>query len=110
MAHQHVTNDYMAHGYCFSWETGLVWLHVASDILTGIAYYSIPVALFYVAYKRRDLPFYRMFLLFALFILSCGTTHFFAAYTVFDPEYWLEGYFKAFTAIVSAISAALFIP
>jgi two-component system cell cycle sensor histidine kinase/response regulator CckA len=110
MAHQHVTNDYMAHGYCFSWEPGLVWLHVVSDVITGIAYYSIPVALFYVAYRRRDLPFYRMFLLFAVFILSCGTTHFFAAYTVFDPEYWLEGYVKAFTAIVSAISAVLFIP
>lgn len=63
MDHQHVTYDYMAHGYCFSWEPGLVWLHVVSDVITGIAYYSIPMALFYVAYKRRDLPFYRMFLL-----------------------------------------------
>lgn len=110
MAHQHVTSDYMAHGFCFSWEPGLVWLHVVSDVVTGIAYYSIPVAMFYVVYKRRDLPFYRMFLLFAVFILSCGTTHFFAAYTVYDPAYWPEGYVKAFTAIVSAISAALFIP
>ena len=110
MAHQHVTNDYMAHGFCFSWEKGLVALHVASDILTGIAYYSIPVAMFYFLYKRRDLPFYSMFLLFAAFIFSCGTTHFFAAYTVFDPLYWQEGYVKAFTAFISAISALLFIP
>jgi PAS domain S-box-containing protein len=110
MDHQHASYDYMAHGYCFSWEPGLVWLHVASDVITGIAYYSIPVAMFYVVYKRRDIPFYRMFLLFAVFILSCGTTHFFAAYTVFVPAYWPEGYAKAFTAIVSAISAALFIP
>ena len=110
MAHQHVTSDYMAHGFCFSWEPGLVWLHVASDIVTGLAYYSIPVAMFYFLYKRRDLPFYRMFLLFATFILSCGTTHFFAAYTVFDPAYWQEGYVKAGTAVISAISAVLFIP
>ena len=110
MDHQHVTYDYMAHGYCFSWEPGLVWLHVVSDVITGIAYYSIPMALFYVAYKRRDLPFYRMFLLFAAFILSCGTTHFLAAYTVFVPAYWLEGYVKAFTALVSVISVAFFIP
>lgn len=110
MAHQHVANDYMAHGFCFSWEPGLVWLHVASDIVTGIAYYSIPLAMFYFAYKRRDLPFYRMFLLFATFILSCGTTHLFAAYTVFDPTYWQEGYVKAVTAVISAVSAVLFIP
>jgi PAS domain S-box-containing protein len=110
MAHQHATSDYMAHGYCFSWEPGLVWLHVTSDIITGMAYFSIPLAMFYFAYKRRDLPFYKMFILFATFILSCGTTHFFAAYTVFDPIYWQEGYVKAVTAVVSAISAVLFIP
>jgi two-component system, cell cycle sensor histidine kinase and response regulator CckA len=106
----HHSNDYMAHGFCFSWEPGLVWLHAVSDIATGIAYYSIPVAMFYFIYKRRDLPFYRMFLLFGVFILSCGTTHFFAAYTIFDPLYWPEGLIKAFTAVVSLASALLFVP
>lgn len=110
MAHQHVTSDYMAHGFCFSWETPLVWLHVSSDIVTGIAYYSIPLAMFYFVAKRRDLPFYSIFIFFATFILACGTTHFFAAYTVFDPLYWEEGYVKAFTAIISLVSAVLFIP
>ena len=110
MAHQHVTSDYMAHGFCFSWETPLVWLHVASDIVTGIAYYSIPLAMFYFAAKRRDLPFYNILILFATFILACGTTHFFAAYTVFEPLYWEEGYVKAFTAIISLFSAILLIP
>ena len=91
MAHQHVVSEYMEHGACFSWEPGLVWLHVISDIVTGIAYYSIPAALFYFAYKRRDLPFHGVILLFGIFILSCGTTHFLAAYTVFAAEYWIEG-------------------
>ena len=92
-----MNNDYMAHGFCFSWETPLVILHVASDIVTAIAYYSIPIAMFYFAYRRRDVPFFNIFTLFALFILSCGTTHFFAALTVFDPVYWLEGLFVLFT-------------
>ncbi len=107
--HQH-TGDYMAHGFCFSWEPGLVRLHVVSDIVTGLAYFSIAVALFYFMARRRDLPFYRVFLLFGVFILACGTTHFFAAYTIFDPLYWPEGWVKAFTAVVSAVSALLFIP
>jgi signal transduction histidine kinase len=103
-------SDYMAHGFCFSWEPGLVWLHVASDIVTGLAYYVIATAMCYFAYKRRDVPFFWVFLLFALFIIACGTTHFFAAYTVYRPDYWPEGYVKAFTAIISVIAAVVFIP
>src|SRR3990172_3274027 len=110
MAHQHVVSEYMEHGACFLWEPGLVWLHVISDIVTGIAYYSIPAALFYFAYKRRDLPFQSVILLFGIFILSCGTTHFLAAYTVFVAEYWIEGVVKAFTALISAVAAFYFIP
>jgi PAS domain S-box-containing protein len=105
-----VANDYMAHGFCFLWEQRLVWLHVISDIATGIAYLSIPLAMGYFIFKRRDLPFTYIFVLFALFIFACGTTHFFAAYTVFVPLYWQEGYMKAFTAVVSIIAAILFIP
>lgn len=100
----------MEHGFCLNWEKSLVFLHVGSDIITGISYYSIPIAMFYFAYKRRDIPFFKVFVMFAIFILSCGTTHFFAAYTIYRPEYWMEGYVKAFTAIVSALTAAIFIP
>ena len=110
MAHQHVMTNYMEHGFCLNWEKSLVFLHVGSDIITGISYYSIPIAMFYFAYKRRDIPFIRLFLMFAVFILSCGTTHFFAAYTIYRPEYWMEGYVKAFTALVSALTAVIFIP
>jgi len=109
MSH-HATTNLMAHGFCFAWQPGLVWLHVLSDLFTGLAYYSIPLALFYFLFRRRDLLFYRMFLLFALFILSCGTTHFLAAYTIFVPAYWAEGVVKAVTAVISVVSAILFIP
>ncbi|MBF8259480.1 MAG: hypothetical protein HW377_1854 [Actinobacteria bacterium] len=110
MAHEHVVSSYMEHGACFLWEPGLVWLHVISDIVIAIAYYSIPAALFYFAYKRRDLPFHGVILLFGIFILSCGTTHILAAYTVYVAEYWVEGGMKAFTALISAVSAFYFIP
>ena len=103
-------SNYMEHGYCLNWEKPLLFLHVGSDIITGIAYYSIPIAMFYFAYRRRDLPFIRIFLMFAVFILACGTTHFFAAYTIYRPAYWAEGYVKAFTAIVSALTAIILIP
>jgi len=110
MAHQHVVSEYMEHGACFSWEPGLVALHVISDIVTGIAYFSIPAALFYFAYKRRDLPFHGVILLFGIFILACGTSHFLAAYTVYVADYWIEGGVKAFTALISAVAAFYMIP
>ena len=110
MPHDPAMTSLMAHGFCFAWQPGLVWLHVISDLFTGLAYFSIPVAMFYFLFKRRDLPFYGMFLLFALFIFSCGTTHFLAAYTIFVPAYWSEGVVKAVTAAISVVSAVLFIP
>jgi PAS domain S-box-containing protein len=100
----------MEHGFCLNWERSLVALHVGSDIIIGISYYSIPLAMFYFAYRRRDLPFLKIFIMFALFILSCGTTHFLSAYTIFRPDYWIEGYVKALTASISAVTAIIFIP
>jgi len=85
-------------------------LHVASDIMTGLAYYAISSVMFYFVYKRRDLPFLSMFLLFGIFIFACGTTHLFSAVTVYVPAYWQEGVVKAFTAIISVFSAILLIP
>ena len=107
----HIMNSsYMEHGFCLNWEPRLVFLHVGSDIITGISYYSIPLAMFYYAYRRRDIPFFRLFILFAVFIFACGTTHFLAAYVIYRPVYWIEGYVKAITALVSALAAVMFIP
>ncbi len=106
----HDTSNYMAHGFCLLWEPGLIRLHVISDVITGLAYYAIAIALFYFIYKRRDAPFPLVFLLFGIFILSCGTTHLFAAYTIYVPKYWEEGVIKAITAFVSVVAAILLIP
>jgi len=99
----------MEHGYYFNWEPPLVWLHAGADIITGLACYSISFAMFYFILKRRDLPFRTLFLLSAVFILSCGTSYLSAAYTMFVPAYWPEGVLKAFTATISAMTAILLI-
>jgi hypothetical protein len=46
--------DYMPHGMCFLWQPELIALHVASDSLIALAYYSIPIALVYFVLKRTD--------------------------------------------------------
>jgi len=102
-------SDFMPHGYCLVWDPALLWLHVGSDVLTGLAYYFIAATLFCLAAKRRDLPFFWMFLLFGAFILACGTTHFMAAWTIYVPSYWLEGVIKMGTAVISIATALLLV-
>jgi PAS domain S-box-containing protein len=91
----------MPHGMCFLWQPELLWLHVTSDWLIALAYYSIPIALIYFVSRRRDLAFRGIFVLTGLFILACGTTHILGAWTVWHPDYWADGAVKAFTAVVS---------
>src|SRR4051812_24177697 len=43
--------------------------------------------------------------MFALFILACGATHFLSIWTLWHPDYGLEGVVKAVTAVVSLITA-----
>ena len=64
------------HGICLLWRPVLLWIHVVSDALIGIAYFSIPLALASFVIRRRDMDFGWIFWLFALFILGCGTNPF----------------------------------
>ena len=105
-----VAGPFIPHGHCYLWKPSLVWLHLISDSLIAVAYYSIPLTLFYFVRKRQDLPFSWIFLLFATFIVSCGTTHILEIWTLWHPTYWLSGTVKAATAIVSLITAYVLIP
>jgi len=104
------TNGFMPHGACFMWQPAVLWLHVLSDSLIVLSYYSIPFALVYFVYKRTDLIYRWIFLLFGAFILLCGTTHLFSIWTIWHPNYWLEGLLKALTALVSMVTAILIWP
>src|SRR5258705_1825189 len=93
--------DYMPHGMCFLWQPELIALHVASDSAIALAYYSIPIALIYFVNKRTDLAFPTIFVLTGLFILACGTTHIMGVWTLWFPDYRLDGGIKAVTALLS---------
>lgn len=104
------TQPFIPHGHCYLWKPGLVWLHLVSDSLIALAYYSIPITLVYFVRKRVDLPFNWIFLLFSTFIVACGTTHLIAVWTLWHPTYWLSGAIKAMTALVSLSTAVLLVP
>ncbi len=104
------SGPFIPHGHCYLWKTDLVWLHIVSDALIALAYYSIPITLFYFVQKRKDLPFNWIFLLFASFIIACGTTHIMEVWTLWHPTYWLSGFIKAGTAAVSVFTAGQLVP
>lgn len=102
--------QYIPHGHCYLWQPQLVGLHIVSDVLIGLAYYSIPIILVYFVHKREDLPFNWIFLLFSTFIIACGTTHIIEVWTLWHPIYWVSGLIKAITAIVSVYTAIELVP
>jgi hypothetical protein len=104
------SSDFMPHGMCYLWDPGVLWLNVVSDGIIALSYYAIPFFLIWFVHKRRDLAFQGIFVAFAFFILSCGSTHLLSVWTVWHGTYRLDGVVKAITAISSAATAVLLVP
>jgi PAS domain S-box-containing protein len=95
------------HGFCLLWKPGLIWTYATSDLIIGISYFTIPLALAILARRRRDLVFKPLFWLFAGFILLCGTTHLLDVLTLWVAAYGVEAVVKAATAVVSGVTAVI---
>jgi signal transduction histidine kinase len=104
------TQGFMPHGSCYTWDPYVIWLHVISDGIIALAYYSIPITLVYFVRRRRDLAFNWMFVSFAIFILACGTTHVMEIWSIWHPVYWLSGFVKVITALASITTAIALVP
>ncbi len=101
------TDGFMPHGHCYLWEPGVLWVSVISDSIIALSYFSIPFALMYFTRKRPDFEFDWVFKLFSVFILACGFTHVLDVWTVWNTDYQLAAFAKAFTAIASLLTAIL---
>jgi len=104
-------SQFMPHGHCYQWRPDLVAMHAISDAVITVSYFSIPIALTYVVYRSNNrLPFHKVFLLFSIFILACGTTHLLEIVNIWRSEYYLSGVAKVVTAIASIATALSLIP
>lgn len=100
-----MTRGLAPHGYCLLWDPTLLWLHVVSDAVIGLSYFSIPIALLVFLARRPDVQFGWMIALFVMFIMACGATHFMSIVVLWVPAYGLEGLLKALTAAASLLTA-----
>ena len=93
------------HGYCLLWDPALIWTHVISDALIGLAYFSIPLVLVSFLRRRPDVEFGWAGWMFAIFITACGLTHFISILTLWVPAYGIEALVKLATAAASVTTA-----
>jgi PAS domain S-box-containing protein len=95
---------------CGNWPAWLGWLFIASDVLIWLAYLGIPILLVVIARRRPDLPFRRLFWMFGLFIVGCGTTHLLDAVMFWWPGYRLAAVARVVTAAASWGTLLLLLP
>lgn len=99
--------DFMPHGHCYFWETGILWSHAISDGIIALAYMTIPIALIYIFRKRRDdFKYIWVAAIFAVFIFGCGLTHVFDVINIWKPYYRADSVIRVVTAAASIGAAA----
>lgn len=104
---------FMPHGHCYLWDPAVLWIQVVANALIGLAYFSIPVALWVFVSRRtdlKDLQVKGLFIMFALFILACGTTHFLDILVIWRPYYWLDSIVRIITGVLSVATAVVLWP
>ncbi|MCF2447679.1 ATP-binding protein [Dyadobacter sp. CY345] len=80
------------------------WIYILSDLGICAAYLTIPFLLLRFVIKIKDTPFYKIILLFIVFITLCGFTHFMDAVIFWWPAYRLSAFIRLITAIISIIT------
>lgn len=98
------TPELMVHKMCYMLRPEVIGLHIVSDLIIAISYYTIPLAMLtYLRGKVTELK--NFFWLAILFITMCGTTHLLSIVVLFKPLHLIAGIAKAGTAAVSIITA-----
>lgn len=95
----------MPRSVCMYHDTQLIALHLVADSLIFLSYMSIPIMLFVLNGQNitNDIYIKKGLLLYALFICLCGLTHLIGVINIFHTYYWLDGFVKGLTAIVSVL-------
>lgn len=99
------TSEWPARWHCGRWTSFHGWLYILSDLSIWVAYFMIPLFILNYFYKKKkNIRFQRVYVLFAAFILLCGTTHFADAMMFWVPMYRLNAVIRFVTAVVSLLT------
>jgi PAS domain S-box-containing protein len=109
-SHLFSTSGFPPRWLCGTWDPFTGWFYILSDLAIWAAYFTIPILLFYFVRQRQDIPFPRIFVLFAAFIFACGTTHLADAIMFWWPAYRLSGTIYFATAVISWVTIFALVP
>src|SRR5882724_1016654 len=87
----------------------LVVLNLVTDLSIGLACAAIAFALIHFACRPTALPYARVFIAFAVFVIADGATHLAAVWALWQPSAWLTTVLKLTTALAS-VAVALLLP
>ena len=98
-------SPYSPHITCYLYDWSLVALNVVGDLLITIAYFVIPAFLIYLAKRFPAQPGKKVLWLFGTFIVGCGATHLMEIWNIWFSNYWIAGWIKMITALISLFTA-----
>jgi chemotaxis family two-component system sensor kinase Cph1 len=100
------TDKWPARWHCGYWSDFHGWLYIISDLVIWLAYFLIPaIILDYFIKRKSGIKFRPVYLLFAAFILLCGTTHFMDVVMFWVPLYRVNALIRVVTAVLSILTA-----
>ncbi|WKN31232.1 PAS domain-containing sensor histidine kinase [Porifericola rhodea] len=105
----HEGAEFMPYGHCYLWEPFILWTHAISNSIIALAYFAIPICLVYIFLKRNDFQYIWLLVLFAIFILGCGTSHLMDVINIWHPYYRLDAIIRTITALASIGTALVLI-
>ena len=62
------------HGACLLWKPELIWLNAVSDAMVASAFFVMAFVVGLFVWRRRDLMYRGVFVIFAVFAAVCGIT------------------------------------
>ena len=102
-------SEFTPHGQAYLMRPEIIWVHVVSDALIALAYFSILVTLVYFLRKRTDSSGRGLFILFGFFVFACGVAHLMEIWSVWFGTFRLVGLVKAVTGVAAVATAAMLI-
>lgn len=102
-------SQFLTRNHCGAgWTSDMEMLYKLSNLVIALAYFVIPVALYFLySKKRKDLPTPWVLIMFITFIVLCGLTHLSDVVVFYWAPYRLFTFLYALTAVSSAATAFL---
>jgi hypothetical protein len=99
------TTGFIPRANCGDWSDWLIAVSVTSNVAIALAYFLIPIFLFYFwKKKRKQIEHLNILVYFLLFIFFCGCTHLLDALMFYWPAYRFLSTIDFFTAVVSIVT------